>query len=167
MFSRSLFLFVMLFKMLWTKREEREESNMSACQVETQGDGAARKSGSSAWATCPLNEPCPEGLCCLFTPCHHKRTYTHTSTHTGLTQNMHTKKKKQKNPRLSCWSGQVQTCPLCVVFTHTENETCSVLSINNSSTHLGKSSFCSLCFSLSLCVSLDALQLITPGDSSF
>lgn len=167
MFSRGgLFLFVMLFKMLRTKKERRERTLMSACQVETQGDCAARKSGSSAWATCPLNEPCPEGLCCLFTPCHHKRTYTHTSTHTGSTQNMHSHTKKTLQTLLLKWTSS--NLPWVRSFhTHTQSETCPVLSINNSSTHLGKSTFCSCCFSLSLCVSLDALQLITPGDSSF
>lgn len=56
-------------------------SNKTACQLELEDDCSARKSGSSAWATCPQNEPCPEGSV-VYLPHASTQTHSDTTTHT-------------------------------------------------------------------------------------
>lgn len=98
--------------------EGRAVSNKTACQVELEGDCSARKSGSSAWATCPLNNPCPEGSAVYLPPA---STQTHsytTHTHTRLAQNM---AKKLQTLLLKRTSSSMR--PLHTIFKQTHTHT--------------------------------------------
>ena len=113
-------------------------SNNITSQVE-KADSSARKSGSSAWATRPLDEPCPRGICCLFNPasaCTYMHVHTHTLTHR---HNITTKKRDKNLQTLLLKRTSSNTLSLHTIFTHTDGNVPLVVD-SNSSPQLGNSS---------------------------